>query len=282
MAGDRMTSFGKNPFGGPVNPFETKEASHTQGGPKDTWDEHCNEMGGFAAGVRRNDDPEAAFRRNSMMQSGSGFAGANLHQGSMGGGGFANSNGGGFANPNGGGFANGGGGGFASGGGGGFANSNGGGFANANGGGFANGVCGGFGNGGGGGGLGGQRNPFQQGGAGGGGGLAVPMAMRQMRPDTNTNGANGGLHPMGAESRGDRFRKPAAQCPLWDDREHRSNSGCGLWHPYKQCLFFPQCRSAAADCGYAHPFCDVNGCSCPDGPKDPQLNHLGGGEQPTN
>ncbi|WKY08806.1 hypothetical protein Q1695_001748 [Nippostrongylus brasiliensis] len=71
----------------------------------------------------------------------------------------------------------------------------------------------------------------------------------------------------------EKFRKPAPQCPQWEDRHHRVNNNCPLWHPYKMCMFYPNCRSTALDCGYAHPFCSEDECECVEENKDPQLNH---------
>ncbi|PAV85419.1 hypothetical protein WR25_07863 [Diploscapter pachys] len=79
----------------------------------------------------------------------------------------------------------------------------------------------------------------------------------------------------GAQQKLERFIKPAAQCPQWEGCEHRSTGACPYWHPYKNCMFYPNCRSAADDCGYAHPFCMEPGlaCACQLGNRDPQLNH---------
>ncbi|KAJ1363146.1 hypothetical protein KIN20_037189 [Parelaphostrongylus tenuis] len=74
----------------------------------------------------------------------------------------------------------------------------------------------------------------------------------------------------------EKFRKPAPQCPQWEDRHHRVNNNCPLWHPNKMCLFYPNCRSTALDCGYAHPFCSEEECQCTEENKDPQLNHWTG------
>uniref|UniRef100_A0A158PAE7 C3H1-type domain-containing protein n=1 Tax=Angiostrongylus cantonensis TaxID=6313 RepID=A0A158PAE7_ANGCA len=84
-----------------------------------------------------------------------------------------------------------------------------------------------------------------------------------------------GREPRDSEQR-EKFRKPAPQCPQWEDRHHRVNNNCPLWHPYKMCLFYPNCRSTALDCGYAHPFCSENECDCTEENKDPQLNHWTG------
>ncbi|CAJ0592069.1 unnamed protein product [Cylicocyclus nassatus] len=81
-----------------------------------------------------------------------------------------------------------------------------------------------------------------------------------------------GREPRDSEQR-EKFRKPAPQCPQWEDRHHRINNNCPLWHPYKMCLFYPNCRSTALDCGYAHPFCSEDECECAEDAKDPQLNH---------
>ncbi|KJH42735.1 hypothetical protein DICVIV_11274 [Dictyocaulus viviparus] len=81
-----------------------------------------------------------------------------------------------------------------------------------------------------------------------------------------------GREPRDSEQR-EKFRKPAPQCPQWEDRHHRVNNNCPLWHPYKMCLFYPNCRSTALDCGYAHPFCSEDECECAEENKDPQLNH---------
>ncbi|PAV83204.1 hypothetical protein WR25_03464 [Diploscapter pachys] len=79
----------------------------------------------------------------------------------------------------------------------------------------------------------------------------------------------------GAQQKLERFIKPAAQCPRWEGCEHRSTGACPYWHPYKNCIFYPNCRLAADDCGYAHPFCMEPGlaCACQLSNRDPQLNH---------
>uniref|UniRef100_A0A7I4YY42 C3H1-type domain-containing protein n=1 Tax=Haemonchus contortus TaxID=6289 RepID=A0A7I4YY42_HAECO len=91
-------------------------------------------------------------------------------------------------------------------------------------------------------------------------------------PTNNSPNQYKGREPRDSEQR-EKFRKPAPQCPQWEDRHHRVNNNCPLWHPYKMCLFYPNCRSTALDCGYAHPFCSEEECECAEENKDPQLNH---------
>ncbi|XGW04252.1 hypothetical protein V3C99_015423 [Haemonchus contortus] len=91
-------------------------------------------------------------------------------------------------------------------------------------------------------------------------------------PTNNSPNQYKGREPRDSEQR-EKFRKPAPQCPQWEDRHHRVNNNCPLWHPYKMCLFYPNCRSTALDCGYAHPFCSEDECECAEENKDPQLNH---------
>ncbi|KAL6742045.1 hypothetical protein Aduo_015244 [Ancylostoma duodenale] len=91
-------------------------------------------------------------------------------------------------------------------------------------------------------------------------------------PSNNSPTQYKGREPRDSEQR-EKFRKPAPQCPQWEDRHHRINNNCPLWHPYKMCLFYPNCRSTALDCGYAHPFCSEDECECAEENKDPQLNH---------
>lgn len=76
----------------------------------------------------------------------------------------------------------------------------------------------------------------------------------------------GGMHP------GMGFRKPAPQCVFWENRRHRQETGCTLWHPRESCRFFPGCAHQAQDCGFAHPFCGPV-CVCLPGERNPQMNH---------
>src|SRR5689334_11774348 len=39
----------------------------------------------------------------------------------------------------------------------------------------------------------------------------------------------------------ERFRKPAPQCVFWENRHHRQETGCTLWHPRESCRFYPTC-----------------------------------------
>ncbi|CAJ0576998.1 unnamed protein product, partial [Mesorhabditis spiculigera] len=81
----------------------------------------------------------------------------------------------------------------------------------------------------------------------------------------------GGAAAPGALAR-ERFRKPAPQCVFWENRFHRQETGCTLWHPKETCRFYPTCAHQAQDCGFAHPFCGPK-CHCDPGDRNPQLNH---------
>ncbi|CAJ0919910.1 unnamed protein product, partial [Mesorhabditis belari] len=76
----------------------------------------------------------------------------------------------------------------------------------------------------------------------------------------------------GQRKQQERFRKPAPQCVFWENRRHRQETGCTLWHPRESCRFYPTCAHQARDCGFAHPFCGPR-CECLPTKRNPQMNH---------
>ncbi|CAJ0581461.1 unnamed protein product, partial [Mesorhabditis spiculigera] len=113
---------------------------------------------------------------------------------------------------------------------------------------------------------------------------AQPQQQQQMPPPPPSplyqpNGASGETvppqriqQPNGLEFTREPFRKPAPQCVLWEQKHHRNETGCTLWHPRQTCRFYPHCAHEANNCGFGHPFCGGK-CYCDPVDRDPQLNH---------